>query len=600
MAADTLARMFWEQVERSGDRPAQQFKHGAGWTTITWREVGETVRELALGLLALGRAKGDSVALLSSSRAEWVQADFAIFTAGCVTVPVYPSYPPDLIAYIVNDSGARTIIVEDPAQLAKVLQAREKTPNLEHIIVISDYDAPQPPKMVMTWESLRRLGRENAGTGALGSLLAERVASTRPTDLATIVYTSGTTGPPKGVMQTHGNHIAAVTASKQATPVEEGWVHLLFLPLAHSFARLESFLGVAHGLTTAFAENLDKVGENLRETRPHFICSVPRVFEKVYGRILAGVEAGSPAKKKIFNWAVSVGRDVSRHQQRGQPVPTTLELKRKIAHKLVFSKLHAALGGRLRWAVSGGAPLSRDIAEFFHAAGILLLEGYGLTETCPVLTFNRPDRYKFGSVGQTLPGVQVQIAADGEILARGPNIATLGYFKQPEATHEVFGADGWFHTGDIGTIDGDGFLFITDRKKDLIVTAGGMNIAPQNIENLLKADPFISQVMVYGDRRPYPVALITVNSDELSKFAREQGILTSEAAAIVKHPKVVERVGRTVEEKNTQLQSYARIKRFTVLPTDFTLDGGELTPTLKVKRKVVSQKYQDAIEELYR
>ncbi len=556
------------------------------------------MREVALGLLALGRGKGDAVALLSGSRAEWVQADFSIFSAGCVTVPVYPSYPPDLIAYIVNDSGARTIIVEDPAQLAKVLQAREKTPNLEHIVVISGYDAPHPPKTVMTWEMLRRLGRESAD--AHRSTLAERVASTRPTDLATIVYTSGTTGPPKGVMQTHGNHVAAVSASKQATPVEEGWVHLLFLPLAHSFARLESFLGVAHGLTTAFAENLDKVGENLRETRPHFICSVPRVFEKVYGKILAGVESGSPAKKKIFNWAVSVGRDVSRHQQRGQPVPTTLELKRKIAHKLVFSKLHAALGGRLQWAVSGGAPLSRDIAEFFHAAGILLLEGYGLTETCPVLTFNRPDRFKFGSVGQTLPGVQLQIAADGEILARGPNIATLGYFKQPEATQEVFDADGWFHTGDVGTLDGDGFLFITDRKKDLIVTAGGMNIAPQNIENLLKADPFISQVMIYGDRRPYPVALITVNSDELSKFAREQGILTSEAAAIVKHPKVVERVGRTVEEKNTQLQSYARIKRFTVLPTDFTLDGGELTPTLKVKRKVVSQKYQDAIEELYR
>jgi long-chain acyl-CoA synthetase len=598
MAADTLARIFWERVERSADHPAQQFKQGEVWKTITWREVGETVREVALGLLALGRGKGDAVALLSSSRAEWVQADFAIFSAGCVTVPVYPTYPPDLIAYIVNDSGARTIIVEDPAQLAKVLQAREKTSNLEQIIVIGGYDAPHPPRMVMTWEMLRRLGRESAD--AHRSTLAERVASTRPNELATIVYTSGTTGPPKGVMQTHGNHVAAVSASKQATPVEEGWVHLLFLPLAHSFARLESFLGVAHGLTTAFAENLDKVGENLRETRPHFICSVPRVFEKVYGKILTGVEAGSPAKKKIFNWAVSVGRDVSRHQQRGQPVPATLELKRKIAHKLVFSKLHAALGGRLRWAVSGGAPLSRDIAEFFHAAGILLLEGYGLTETCPVLTFNRPDRFKFGSVGQTLPGVQLQIAADGEILARGPNIATLGYFKQPEATHEVFDADGWFHTGDIGTVDGDGFLFITDRKKDLIVTAGGMNIAPQNIENLLKADPFISQVMIYGDRRPYPVALITVNSDELSKFAREQGILTSEMAAIVKHPKVVERVGRTVEEKNTQLQSYARIKRFTVLPADFTLDGGELTPTLKVKRKVVSQKYQDAIEELYR
>jgi long-chain acyl-CoA synthetase len=598
MAAETLARMFWDRVEASGDRPAQQFKQGADWKTITWREVGDVVRELAQGLLALGRAKGDAVALLSTSRAEWVQADFAIFSAGCVTVPVYPTYPPDLIAYVVNDSGARTIIVEDPGQLAKVLEARDQMPGLEQIVVISGYDAPQPPRAVMTWETLRRAGRDGAASQA--SVLADRVASTRPTDLATIVYTSGTTGPPKGVMQTHGNHVAAVTASKQATPVEEGWVHLLFLPLAHSFARLESFLGVAHGLTTAFAENLDKVGENLKETRPHFICSVPRVFEKVYGRILAGVEAGSPAKKKIFNWAVAVGRDVSRHQQRGQPVPAGLELKRKVAHKLVFAKLHAALGGRLRWAVSGGAPLSRDIAEFFHAAGILLLEGYGLTETCPALTFNRPDRFKFGSVGQTLPGVQLRIAGDGEILARGPNIATLGYFKQPEATREVFDADGWFHTGDIGTLDGDGFLTITDRKKDLIVTAGGMNIAPQNIENLLKADPFISQVMVYGDRRPYPVALITVNPDELSKFAREQGILTNDAAVVVKHPKVVERVGRTVEEKNTQLQSYAKIKRFTVLAIDFTLDGGELTPTLKVKRKVVSQKYKDAIEELYR
>ena len=598
MAADTLARMFWDRVERSADRPAHQFKQGAEWKTITWREVSDVVRELSLGLIALGREQGDVVALLSTSRAEWVQADFAIFSAGCVTVPVYPTYPPDLIAYVVNDSGAKTIFVEDAAQLAKVLQARDKMPGLQQIIVIAGYDAPQPPKMVMSWESLRRLGRENLATHK--GTLADRVASTRPTDLATIVYTSGTTGPPKGVMQTHGNHLAAVSASKQATPMQEGWVHLLFLPLAHSFARLESFLGVTHGLTTAFAENLDKVGDNLKETRPQFICSVPRVFEKVYGKILAGVEAGSPAKKKIFNWAVAVGRDVSRHQQRGQPVPATLELKRKLAHKLVFSKLHAALGGRLQWAVSGGAPLARDIAEFFHAAGILLLEGYGLTETCPALTFNRPDRFKFGSVGQTLPGVQLRIAEDGEILARGPNIATLGYYKQPEATREVFDPDGWFHTGDIGTVDADGFLTITDRKKDLIVTAGGMNIAPQNIENLLKADPFISQVMVYGDRRPYPVALITLNPDELSKFARAQGILASDASAIVKHPKIAERVGRTVEEKNSQLQSYAKIKRFAVLPTDFTLDGGELTPTLKVKRKVVSQKYKDAIEELYR
>jgi long-chain acyl-CoA synthetase len=594
---DTLATMFWSRVDKSADRAAQMSKRHGAWTTLTWREVGEVVREVALGLIALGRQPGDAVALLSSSRAEWVQADFAIFSAGCITVPVYPTYPPDLIAYVINDSGARTIIVEDPGQLAKVLEAREKTPGLQQIIVMTGYEATQPPKMVMTWEMLRRLGRDNASQQA--GALAQRLAQTKPEDLASIVYTSGTTGPPKGVMQTHGNHLAAQRNSESAAPCEEGWVHLLFLPLAHSFARLESFLGVYRGLCTAFAENLDKVGDNLKEVRPHFICSVPRVFEKVYAKILSGVEAGSPAKKKIFHWAIGVGREVSRHQQRGQPLSAGLRIKRAIAHKLVFSKLHAALGGRLQWAISGGAPLSREIAEFFHSAGILILEGYGLTETCPAATFNRPTRFKFGSVGQALDNVEIKIAPDGEILIRGANVAR-GYLKQPEATAAVFEASGWFHSGDIGRVDEDGFLFITDRKKDLIVTAGGMNIAPQNIENMLKADPFISQAMVYGDRKPYPVALITVNAEELAKFAREQGIVATDPAVVVKHPKVLERVGRTVEEKNSQLQSYAKIKKFTVLPIDFSQEGGELTPTLKVKRKIVSNKYLTTIEELYR
>jgi long-chain acyl-CoA synthetase len=596
MPVDTLARMFWDRVERSANSPAQQFKRDGAWQTLSWRQVGDIVGEVATGLIALGRRKGEAVGILSASRAEWVQADFAIFSAGCVTIPIYPTYPPDLIQYIVNDAGVKTLIVEDPTQLAKVLEVQGKMDGLEQIVVIHGYEGKEPSPRIFTWEALRRVGRENRDK--LKSELAGRVADTRRDDIATIVYTSGTTGPPKGVVQTHGNHLAALDSAAQTTTIREGDVHLLFLPLAHSFARLESFIGIHRGLTTAFAENIDKLRENLPETRPHFICSVPRVFEKVYAGALAKAAAGSPLKKKIFNWAVDVGKQVSRLKQAKKPVPAGLALKYRVAHRLVFSKMHAALGGRLRFAVSGGAPLSREIAEFFHAAGILILEGYGLTETCPVLTNNREDHFKFGSVGLPLPGVELKIAPDGEILGRGKNIAK-GYFKKPEATAEVFLADGWFATGDIGRIDEEGFLFITDRKKDLIVTAGGMNIAPQNIENLLKADPFISQVMVHGDKRPYPVALITLNPDELAKFAKDQGILVTDPGALVKHPKVIERVSRIVEEKNTELQSYAKIKKFTILPADFSVDNGLLTPTLKVKRKVITEMHREILDSLY-
>jgi long-chain acyl-CoA synthetase len=595
MADETLARMFWARVDRGGAKPAQQFKEGGVWNTLSWHDLGAAVRDVALGLLALGRQKGDAVGVLSASRAEWVQADFAIFSAGCRTIPIYPSYPPDLVRYIVNDAEIKTLIVEDTAQLAKAIEVRRHLAGLEQVVVMHGYQGKAP--WVLTWEALRRLGRDSEDK--LKGELAGRVADGRPEDIATIVYTSGTTGPPKGVVQTHSNHMAMLKSSEQTLRVAEGDVHLLFLPLAHSFGRLEGFAGVYRGLTTAFAESIDRLPQNLPEVRPHFICSVPRVFEKVYANIMTRAEAGSPLKKRIFHWAVGIGTQVSRLTQAGRPVPGVLALEYRIADKLVFSKMKAALGGRLRFAVSGGAPLSKEIAEFFHAAGILILEGYGLTETCPALTFNRQERFKFGSVGQAQPGVELKIAPDGEILGRGPNIAK-GYFKNPEATAEVFLPEGWFATGDIGTIDADGFLYITDRKKDLIVTAGGINIAPQNIENLLKGDPFISQAVVHGDRRPYPVVLITINPDELAKFAREQGILVTDRAALVKQPKVVERVSRIIEERNEGLQSYAKIKKFAILPDDFTIENGQLTPTLKVKRKIITEAHKELLDSLYR
>jgi long-chain acyl-CoA synthetase len=594
--------MFWDRVERHADRAAQIVKVGGGWKEVTWRELGDEVRELALGLVALGRQRGERVALLSQTRAEWVRADFAIFSAGAVTIPVYPSYPADGLAFIANDSEAKTLVVEDAAQLAKALEAAKEMPGLQSIVLIQgDVAGPEIPAggrklRVLDWAGLRALGRSERAR--LEPVLAERLATVAPGDVATIVYTSGTTGHPKGVVQTHANHLAALQAAEEVTEVGEGDVHLLFLPLAHSFARFESFLGVHEGLVTAFAESLDKLSENLKEVRPHFICSVPRVFEKVYAKVLTGVEAGPGLKKKIFYWALGVGREASRHAREGRPLPLGLSAQHAIAHKLVFSKLHEALGGRLRFCFSGGAPLAREIAEFFHAVGILILEGYGLTETCPILTANRVRRYKFGTVGLAFPGVKLRIAEDGEIVAQGGNIAK-GYYRRPEETAEVFKEDGWFHTGDIGEIDADGFLRITDRKKDLIKTAGGSYVAPQYIEGLLKGDPFVSQAMVYGDRRPYPIALITLNPDELGKFARNAGLGDKPLAEMARNPAVVERIRGTVDQVNEKLASYARLKRFAVLPADFTPESGELTPTLKVKRKVVSANYADLIESLY-
>ena len=594
MAAEsTLSAMFWARVAADARAPAQLVKQGGSWITLSRQQVGDRVRELALGLVARGHQRGDAVAVLSGTRAEWVQADFAILSAGCVTVPIYPTYTPAQVATLVNDADARTLIVEDRAQLDKALAVHAKMPRLQEIVVI-DGEAEDP--VVLTWERLRRLGRERQAE--LSGRLAERLASVGPDDVATIVYTSGTGGEPKGVVQTHGNHMATLEALSRLPGIEPGDVHLLFLPLAHSFARAEAFLAVHRGLLTAFT-GLETLRGDLLAVRPHFIFTVPRVFERFHAAILAGVEAGTWLERRAFAWAMGVGHETSRRHQAGEPLTPGGRLRHRLADRLVLARLRRPLGGRLRFAVSGGAPLAKPLAEFFHAAGVLILEGYGLTEACPVLSVNRIDHFKFGSVGPPIAGVELRLDADGEILARGPNIAHRGYLNRPEATAEAFEPDGWFRTGDIGRIDADGFLYLTDRKKDLIVTSGGANIAPQQLENLLRSDPLISQVLVYGDRRPYPTALIEVSAPELSRFARARGIVDGDYAELVRHPEVIRRVGQIVEAKNAEVQSYARVKKFALVPEAFSEAAGEMTPTQKVRRRVVAARYAAVLESLY-
>ena len=588
----TLAALFRDRVASTPGADAHIVRRDGAWVRSTWAAVGEAVGEVARGLLALGRRPGDAVAILAPSRAEWVQADFAIFSIGGITVPIYPTCTAEQIAYILEDARIRTLIVDEGPTLARAMEARPRAAGLEQVVVLGR----EAGEASITWEALRRLGR--APADALERELVERLAAGRSDDVATIVYTSGTTGAPKGVVQTHANHLAVLRALGQLPGVKGGDVHLLFLPLSHAFARMEAFLAVDRGLTTAFTEGFDRIGDDLREVRPDFLFAVPRLFEKAHARILDGVAAASPVRRALFRWAIDVGHRVSTLNQAGAAVPPALRVAHVLAQRIVFVRLRAAFGGRLRFAVSGGAPLARELAEFFHAIGIPVLEGYGLTEACPVLTWNRLDRFRLGSVGQPLLDVELRLAADGEVLARGPNVAR-GYLNQPEETAAVFAADGWLHTGDIGRIDADGYLYLVDRKKDLIVTSGGLNIAPQPIESMLRREPLVAEAMVYGDGRPYITALLTLEPDEVRRFVRAAGPFEHEWSRLVGHPVVHERLQALVDATNARLPSHAHIRRFAVVPEAFTEAGGELTPTQKVKRRVIAERYRELFEGLY-
>ncbi|MEW6720271.1 MAG: long-chain fatty acid--CoA ligase [Thermodesulfobacteriota bacterium] len=594
MKETTLNRMFLNRIAEGGDAVRYMVPERGVYTPVTYRQAGDAAREICLGLMAAGLSRGDRVAILSGTRLEWCLADIGAILGGFIPVPIYPSSLPDQVEYILAHCRASAVVVEDEPQFNKVAWCAGRLPGLAAVVTMTG--DPAGKDRTVSLEELKRRGREYgaANPGAL----ERRTEEIRPEDDLTIIYTSGTTGPPKGVLTSHGNYAFNVTSTLEAIDIPRGSMFLQFLPLAHSLGRIEHFITWDAMTVTAFARGLQTVAEDLAVVRPEIMVSVPRLYEKFYARVLAKVEEDGGLKKAIFRWALGVGREVSRRKQRGEAIPGFLAWKNSIADRLVFGKIRERMGGRLRFFVSGGAPLAQEIAEFLHALGVLIIEGYGLTETSTIASCNRLDNYKFGTVGIPLPGTEVRIAPDGEILIRGRHIFKE-YYNDPSATKEAIDPEGWLHSGDIGVLDGDGFLRITDRKKDIIVTSGGKNIAPQNVENLLKNDPFISQAFVYGDRKKYLTALITLSPDELLAWAGKHGIREREIQALAKLPEVEKLIRERVDGINRGLASFEQVKRFVLLGNDFSQETGELTPTLKIRRKVVVGKYGHLLDALY-
>jgi long-chain acyl-CoA synthetase len=598
-----LPEMFFARAARWADKPRYRVCRDGTWVEADWRTMEQAVREVAAGLVSLGIERGDRVALFAATSPEWVEIDLAIQAAGGVTIPIYHSNLANEAGFILLDSESRMVWVDGEKPLAKVRQALASGVELEdgstaplrldRILLMSGEGGGAED--VLTLSELRRRGREDRAAQAE---VERRVAGIGRDHLATIVYTSGTTGAPKGVVQTQGNHLAMIENTAALGIVREGEVDFFFLPLAHSFARMIAYYGLYVGSITAFARSIDTLSQDIAATKPHVIPAVPRIYEKIFGRIQATRDEGSALTKQIFDWALEVGKQRSTHEQAGESVPLWVQAQNFLARKLVFERVQHLLGGNIRLMVSGASPIAREILEFFHAFELLILEGYGLTETTPALTINRPDAYKFGTVGKPIPGCQISLAPDGEIFAKGPNVAQ-GYYKRPEATAESWDEQGWFHTGDIGEFDGEGFLRITDRKKDLIKTSGGKYVAPQKIENLLKTQPYISQAVVIGNNRKYCTALLSIDEDSAVQLHQRFGVAPGARTDLLHHPEMQKLIEAQVVEVNRKLASYESIKYFRLLPAELSENGGELTPSLKIKRKVVESRYADLIQEMY-
>jgi long-chain acyl-CoA synthetase len=566
----TIAALWRNAVAKPRAGAAYLVETEDGWQPVSWEEAAARVRDLANGFLALGIGKGDAVGILATTRLEWALVDFSLGSIGAISAAIYPVSTAADCAYILEHSDAVAVVLEDDAQRAKVDAFRDRLPRLEHVLSFDELGA------------LEERGRAHAAANP--AALDDAVAAIGEDDLFTYIYTSGTTGPPKGCMIRHRNYYEMVAVLDQlddfVTPED---VMLLYLPLAHNFGRLMHLTGPYAGFTLALLPDPLRVGEALPHVRPTILPSVPRVYEKVHAAVKAQFDAATGVKRRLIDWALRVGDRASPYKQRGKPLPRGLAAQHALADRLVYAKVKEKLGGRLRFGISGGAPLAQEIAEFFHALDILILEGYGLTECTTACSVNRRGQIRFGTVGPALPGTELRLADDGEVLLRSPTVFA-GYYKDEAATREVLGEDGWLRTGDIGEIDADGFLRITDRKKDILITAGGKNVAPQNLENALKGSPLVSQALVVGDRRPYVAALLTLDPEQTA--GRDPESLHDD-------------VGAVVDAVNRDRSRHEQIKRFAILSRDFSMEEGEITPTLKLKRRTVQEHFAAEIDGLY-
>ena len=590
----TLVDVF-NRVARKHKRPdTLNYKTGGQWVSISSDEMLARTKHVAAGLHAIGARRGDRVALLSESRVEWTLTDAGSIFAGTVDVPIYPTLTPPQVRYILNDSGACILFVANRQKYDEIKEALGECPEVKHVVFFEPEGVTTDDGLTLAQleEKGRELEQRDPG-------FVERLATqTKPDELATIIYTSGTTGEPKGVMLTHSNLVTNLIDSSGHLSFGEHDIALSVLPLSHVFERQAMYMYLHQGMAVYFAESLQTVGPNLREVRPTVLVGVPRIFEKIYQRIRERAAETGWIAAALLAWSVTVAKDYARHVIAHQPVPVFLKLKHAIAAKLVFSKWQRAFGGRMRLLVSGGAALPEELSYIYIGAGIPIVQGYGLTETSPVITTSRIEDNRVGTVGKAIPNVDIRIAEDGEIEVRGPNVMR-GYYNKPDETRAVFTSDGWFKTGDIGTIDQDGFLRITDRKKELFKTSGGKYISPQPIEQAIKASRFVNQVVLIGAERKFPAALVVPNWEQLESYCKLKGLECKSHSEMCRHPRIIDLIQRQIDGLTPNLAKYERIKKVALLENEFTIEGGELTPTLKVKRRVIDQKYRDVIEKMY-